>query len=87
MKRAVNLTAVVGSIVLALAAFGCARPPEPCVAVNPDAVATTELSAAVVETDAPKVSKQQYSVEVTDPNDARKDAPHQRPRGGFSGYK
>jgi hypothetical protein len=95
MTRAVNLRSVASlAFVVALAAaatVGCARP-EPRSVVNADtAVATTELSAADVETDMPKVGKTQHAVEVGD-DDAQKKDPSRRHDdkrngGGFSGYK
>lgn len=92
MTRAVNLRPLLACSFLACTAVvGCARP-EPRSVVNADsAVATTQLSAADVETDMPKVGKTQHAVEVTDDDAPKKDASRRhddkRSGGGFSGYK
>ena len=92
MTRAVTFRSLLLCSTLAFSAMvGCARP-EARSAVNADsAVATTELSAADVETDMPKVGKTQHAVEVTDEDAPKKDASRRhddkRSGGGFSGYK
>ena len=92
MTRAVNLRRLAFCSALACTAIvGCARP-APRSAVNADdAVATTQLSAADVETDMPKVGKTQHAVEITDDDAPKKDASRRHddrhPGGGFSGYK
>ena len=94
MTRAVNLCTLASltfaSALAAAAMVGCARP-EPRSVVNTDAVATTRLSAADVETDMPKVGKTQHAVEVTDDDAPKKDPSRRhddkRSGGGFSGYK
>lgn len=86
MTRAVNLDLPVLASILALAALcGCAKPAGPRSAAD-NAVATTELSAASVEVDMPKVGKPQHAVAV---DEDAKDAPRRerKPGGGFSGYK
>lgn len=86
MTRAVNLDVPVLASILALAALcGCAKPVGPRTAAD-GAVATTELSAANVEVDMPKVGKPQHAVSVDDDD---KDVPRRerKPGGGFSGYK
>ncbi len=92
MTRAVNLRSLaLCSALVCTAMVGCARP-EPRSAVNADiAVATTQLSAADVETDMPKVGKTQHAVEVADDDAEKKDPSRRhddkRSGGGFSGYK
>ena len=83
MNRAVKLDLPVLASALALAALvGCAKPAEPRAPV----VATTELSAANVEVETPKVGKPQHAVSVDDED---KDVlrRERKPGGGFSGSK
>lgn len=82
MNRAVKLDLSALASVLALAALvGCAKPVEPRTAV-----ATTELSAADVEVETPKVGKTQHAVSV-DEEDKEVPRRERKPGGGFSGYK